>query len=749
MIHQFWMASALLFSRSNSNRSQSYRNGLFCKKEDVNHALSRRLIPFRRCLTKSLRVSAPFFLLFCLTACGSGSSSSSTNPKLPDSQSKQPPAILEIQIAPSHATLLVGDRQPFAATVLDAAGQAVVGIEVSWKIDDPAVGRLFSDGSVEGLKAGTTTLTASFGEVTSNEALLEVVPPPSTPPSAASVDLTGPPQPLFIGNQVQFVATPKDTEGNPIPGVVLTWTSSRTEIVSIDQHGSATAIAAGSATLTAMAENGISKSMVVTVSADNTAPTARKTTTATSGSVPLTVTFDARESSDPDGSILSHTWDFGDGFPSVKGAVIDHTYESAGEFTATLTVADNRGAIGTVSATITVNSPSPPPTPGAGWQRSGVNGDLFGIHFVSVSEGWTVGIDQVIAHTTDGGATWMLQKNLIFNGSPSPETASIDFYDVFFIDARTGWAVGWPEAIFKTTDGGATWVEQHLHRGYWGDRNGDGLWDRKDWCEVWNSTGQYCTKKLGVYLRKVQFADSQHGWTVGRFGFIFKSDDGGTTWRAIPQNSTVRPLPAPCVYPAGHPQAGQPRPEVVSFNPHLFTVDVIRPNEVWIGGGSEGDEPCETGWLRMIGHTTDDGQTWRFFYEAENGGQLEGNGRIFDLKFSRNTDGSAGPIGWAVGGNGTTRANALQTTDSGQTWHQVRAASSFSNAYYGLAFLSPSDIWMAGWGGLILHSDDGGANWRRQTSATTSQLRRLFFSDGNHGWIAGQGQVFRTVSGGD
>lgn len=744
------MASALLLSWSSSERGEPSfdRNRPFCKKETVNPVSSRRLIssPFK--LTTSLRVFAPFFLSLFLIACGSGGSTSSPNPKLPDSRSKQPSVVSKIEIAPTEATLLVGEIRPFAATVLDEAGEAIRGIAVSWKIADPTVGRVSSDGSVEGLTEGTTTLTAFIGEVTSNPATLNVVLPSPFPP-VASIDLTGPSQPLFVGNQVQFVATAEDADGKQIPGVTFTWTSSAPEVISINPRGSATALAAGSATVTATAENGINNSTVVMVSADNIAPTARITTTATSGIAPLTVTFDAAGSSDPDGSILSYTWTFGDGSPSVQGSVINHTYESTGEFTATLEVADNRGALGKTSATITANSPSPPPPPGAGWRRSGVNGDLFGVHFVSASEGWAVGLDEVIAHTTNGGATWVLQKNLVFNGSPSPDAAPIDFYDVFFTDARTGWAVGWPEAIFKTTDGGATWVEQHLHRVYWGDRNGDGTWDHQDWCTTWNSTEQYCSKKVGVYLRKVGFADARNGWTVGRFGFIFKTDDGGATWRAIPQTSAVRPLPVPCTYPAGHSQAGQPRPDVVSYNPHLFTVDVISPNEVWIGGGSEADEPCATGWLRMLGHTTDGGQTWRYLYEAENGGQLEGNGRLFDLKFSRNADGSAGPIGWAVGGNGTARANALQTTDGGQTWRQVRSASNFSNAYYGLAFLSPSDIWMAGWGGLILHSGDGGASWRQQTSGTSSQLRRVFFFDQNNGWIAGQGQVFRTVSGGD
>jgi chitodextrinase len=59
-------------------------------------------------------------------------------------------------------------------------------------------------------------------------------------------------------------------------------------------------------------------------------------------SVNHSMVFDASGSFDPDGTIVSYVWDFGDGITGV-GAIVVHTYESPGEYTVTLTVTDNAG----------------------------------------------------------------------------------------------------------------------------------------------------------------------------------------------------------------------------------------------------------------------------------------------------------------------------------------------------------------------------------------------------------------------
>ena len=55
-----------------------------------------------------------------------------------------------------------------------------------------------------------------------------------------------------------------------------------------------------------------------------------------------TISFDATPSFDPNGKIEKFLWDFGDGSVG-KGAKVKHSYDSAGEYFATLTVTDSQG----------------------------------------------------------------------------------------------------------------------------------------------------------------------------------------------------------------------------------------------------------------------------------------------------------------------------------------------------------------------------------------------------------------------
>jgi PKD repeat protein len=96
---------------------------------------------------------------------------------------------------------------------------------------------------------------------------------------------------------------------------------------------------------------------VVAGGTPNAPPVALVGANPTSGIAPLAVTFSAAGSSDPDGTIASYAWTFGDG-GSASGASAAHTYAAAGTYTAKLTVTDNGGA--TASQTVTITASADP-----------------------------------------------------------------------------------------------------------------------------------------------------------------------------------------------------------------------------------------------------------------------------------------------------------------------------------------------------------------------------------------------------
>jgi chitodextrinase len=69
-----------------------------------------------------------------------------------------------------------------------------------------------------------------------------------------------------------------------------------------------------------------------------------------------TVSFDGTGSTDPDGTIASYAWDFGDQSTGT-GATTTHAYSAAGSHTVTLTVTDDDGATDADTLTVTVQTP--------------------------------------------------------------------------------------------------------------------------------------------------------------------------------------------------------------------------------------------------------------------------------------------------------------------------------------------------------------------------------------------------------
>ncbi|MET1257006.1 PKD domain-containing protein [Aliikangiella maris] len=91
----------------------------------------------------------------------------------------------------------------------------------------------------------------------------------------------------------------------------------------------------------------------VTVTASNDKAPVAEANGPYNGSINKDIAFSSSGSNDPDGSIVSYAWDFGDG-ASSNSANPTHAYTRAGKFTVTLTVTDNSGNTNRDSATVTI-----------------------------------------------------------------------------------------------------------------------------------------------------------------------------------------------------------------------------------------------------------------------------------------------------------------------------------------------------------------------------------------------------------
>lgn len=134
-------------------------------------------------------------------------------------------------------------------------------------------------------------------------------------------------------------------------------------------------------------EGGKSHAATLAILVGNSDPIAVVTAVPDEGDAPLTVTFDATESSDADGQALTITWDFDDGSATATGSTVTHVYthtsSTSQQFRPTATVSDGFGGTATWTGTISVAPiPEPNDPPVAAFTISpaeavGVLGDTF------------------------------------------------------------------------------------------------------------------------------------------------------------------------------------------------------------------------------------------------------------------------------------------------------------------------------------------------------------------------------------
>src|SRR5439155_9123603 len=165
-----------------------------------------------------------------------------------------------VAVTPASASMHIGLTVQLTATPQDAAGKALSGRVVTWTSSDAGVATVSSSGLVTGLTAGLATITAtSEGKRGTSAITITQIPVAAVSVSPATASLA-------TGQTVQLAATPQDAGGKPLRGRVVTWTSGNGAVATVSGSGLVSALAAGSAAITASSE-GQSGGAAVTVTA--------------------------------------------------------------------------------------------------------------------------------------------------------------------------------------------------------------------------------------------------------------------------------------------------------------------------------------------------------------------------------------------------------------------------------------------------------------------------------------------------
>jgi len=281
---------------------------------------------------------------------------------------------------------------------------------------------------------------------------------------------------------------------------------------------------------------------------------------------------------------------------------------------------------------------------------------------------------------------------------------------VRFLDGNTGYVAGEDTSLFRTADGGNTWLQlEHQPRSRGGDIAA---------MDVFTSPGTVQVGTAG--------ADAVSGgrwWTSGD-GIDFSTPDTSSTgFEAMTSMDLVAYGTAYYLAADGGVRYVTPS-EVTSFS--------VGAAGTWLALAFQGT--TGTGYVAgsggVIRKTTTNGASWT--------AQTSGTEILRDLCLV-----SANVV-YACGDAGT----VLKTTD-GTGWSDVPVGSAVT--LRGIHFVDALTGWVVGDGGFIRRTSDGGTSWGAPSAVPTSRdLHDVWFVSASVGYAVGDyGTVIRTADGGD
>jgi len=168
------------------------------------------------------------------------------------------PRVGSVELTPAVASVRTGNTLPLSAQVKDPSGRPISVGTIFWSSSDTAIAVVSPSGIVTARRAGTVTVAASTAGL-SGLASVTV-----SDRDVASVQLLPAAMFIRVGATGVLEARTLDSQGGALTGRPIVWTTSNSQVATVDATGIVTARAAGTATITATSE-GRSGSAVITV----------------------------------------------------------------------------------------------------------------------------------------------------------------------------------------------------------------------------------------------------------------------------------------------------------------------------------------------------------------------------------------------------------------------------------------------------------------------------------------------------
>jgi uncharacterized protein YjdB len=182
--------------------------------------------------------------------------------------------VAHVAIALNAAAIKAGGWTQANAVATDAQGSVLTGRPVTWSSQNTAVATVSGVGIVQGIRPGSTNVIASVDGVVGSVSIS--VAGDAAAPLVASVAVTIASSSLVPGQTAKATAFARDSLGSLLTDRVFTWASSAPSVATVSASGLITAVAIGSATITATSDGklGTASLTVVATTATPAAPLA-------------------------------------------------------------------------------------------------------------------------------------------------------------------------------------------------------------------------------------------------------------------------------------------------------------------------------------------------------------------------------------------------------------------------------------------------------------------------------------------